>query len=107
MLAGKMLGQEDAFTGAFTGSALASILAFPSLWILGLVLDSPPSWFGSVYKPLGFLPYFSTCISTGAVIGYNYKVLKSNKMELVRCLVGCAGRKYYTQYSYRPINRGI
>lgn len=85
-----LTGKDGSRTGALIGSALGSLMASSSLWIMGPAFGSRASWLG-LYEPwFGFCPYFSTCISTGAVIGYNYKALKSNKMELLQCLVGCA-----------------
>lgn len=87
VLTGKILRQGGSLAGAFIGSALGSLIAFPSAyWIFRR--DVP--WLGLYAPGFGSWPYFSTCISTGAVIGYNYGVLKSNKMELLQCVVGCA-----------------
>ena len=79
---GKILGQEGSFTGALIGSALGSVIAYGSIFI--------PHPFNPYDRP-EFFPhlYLPPFISMGAVMGYNYEALKSNKMELLCCLIGC------------------
>jgi len=87
---GKILRQKGSPAGALIGGTLGSLIAGPSLFIMVVRSRTLRSALGLYGPSFGWWPYFSTCISTGAVIGYNYEALKSNKMELLECLVGCA-----------------
>lgn len=81
---GKILRQKGSFTGALIGSALViTAVAFPEYLAHKYHLND--DIFESPWLELLFFP----SIGTGAVIGYNYELFKSDKKELLYCLIGC------------------